>query len=65
MIADDDLDQATRADLAAWTGCIAGALTEDDYRRHLSDAGWSGIEIRYTHPVHTHARAAIIRAVRR
>jgi SAM-dependent methyltransferase len=27
VIADDALDEATKADLAAWTGCIAGALT--------------------------------------
>ena len=26
VIADPDMDEATRADMAAWTGCIAGAL---------------------------------------
>ncbi len=28
VIADTDMDEATRADMAAYTGCIAGALTE-------------------------------------
>ena len=27
VIADPDMDDATRAYMAAWTGCIAGALT--------------------------------------
>ena len=33
VIADEDMDDATRADMAAWTGCIAGALTEASSRR--------------------------------
>ena len=27
VIADPDMDATTRADMEAWTGCIAGALT--------------------------------------
>ena len=27
VIADPDIDEQTRADMAAWTGCVAGALT--------------------------------------
>ena len=33
VIADPDMDEQTKADMAAWTGCIAGALTEDEFRR--------------------------------
>lgn len=62
VIADPDLDDATRADMAAWTGCIAGALNEDEFRSGLAAAGFSDIEIRPTHRVHAHAGAAIIRA---
>src|SRR4051794_10082518 len=29
VIADPDMDEVTRADMVQWTGCIAGALTED------------------------------------
>ena len=46
VIADPDLDDATRADVAAWTGCIAGALTEREFRTALADAGFEDIEIR-------------------
>ena len=62
VIADPDMDRATRADMAAWTGCIAGALTEAEFRGALSSAGFEEIEIQPTHRVHQHASAAIIRA---
>src|SRR5206468_2117625 len=62
VIADAGMDEATRADMAAWTGCIAGALTEDEFRAALSAAGLVDIEIRRTHQVHEHAHAAIVRA---
>ena len=39
VIADPDMDDATRADMAAWTGCIAGALTEDEFRARSTAAG--------------------------
>jgi arsenite methyltransferase len=62
VIADPDMDEATRADMAAYTGCIAGALTEDEFRAALRDAGLTDIEIRPTHRVHEHASSAIVRA---
>ena len=61
VIAGPDLDEAT-GDLAAYTGCLAGALSEQEFRRGLSAAGFIDIEISETHPVHAHAAAAIIRA---
>ena len=36
------MDEATRADMAAFTGCIAGALTEDEFRSGLEAAGFVG-----------------------
>jgi arsenite methyltransferase len=62
VIADTAMDEATRNDLAAYTGCIAGALTRDEYARHLAGAGLTEIEITETHRVHEHAGSAIIRA---
>jgi arsenite methyltransferase len=62
VIADPDMDEATRADMAAWTGCVAGALTEREFRDALASAGLEDIEIRETHRVHEQAAAAIIRA---
>ncbi len=62
VMADPDMNEQTRADMAAWTGCIAGALTETEFRDALQTAGFEDIEIRETHRVHEHAAAAIIRA---
>ena len=62
VIADPDMDAATRADMAAWTGCIAGALTREEFEGSLAAAGLEGIEIRETHRVHEHAASAIVRA---
>ncbi len=62
VIASPDMDEATRADMAAYTGCIAGALTEQEFRDGLAAAGLVDVEIRETHQVHEHATSAIIRA---
>src|SRR4051812_40175200 len=62
VIADPGMDAATRADMAAWTGCVAGALTEDEFRAALADAGLVDVEIRPRHRVHEHAGSAIVRA---
>jgi len=62
VIASPDMDAATRADMAAYTGCIAGALTEQEFRDGLAGAGLVDVEISETHKVHEHATSAIIRA---
>jgi arsenite methyltransferase len=62
VIADPDMDDTTRADMAAWTGCIAGALTEQEFRDALAAAGLSDPTFDATHRVHEHATATIIRA---
>ena len=33
VIADEDMDDATRADMQQWTGCIAGALTRAEFEQ--------------------------------
>jgi arsenite methyltransferase len=64
VIADSDIDEQTKADMQAWTGCIAGALTQTEFASALSAAGLADHEFRETHRVHEHAAAAIIRAHR-
>lgn len=62
VIADEHMDEATRADMAAYTGCVAGALTRREYQAALERAGFVEVEIRETHRMHTRAGSAIIRA---
>jgi arsenite methyltransferase len=62
VVADEDMDEATRADLAQWTGCIAGALTRREFEASLAAAGLEQVEIAETHRVHDKAVSAIIRA---
>jgi SAM-dependent methyltransferase len=62
VIADPDMDEATKADMQQWTGCVAGALTEREFTAALTAAGLTDIEIRPTHRVHAHAASAIVRA---
>jgi SAM-dependent methyltransferase len=64
VIADEGMDEATRADMAAYTGCIAGALTEAEFRAALAGAGLTEVEIRPTHRVHDQATSAIVRATK-
>ena len=64
VIADPDMDDATRADMAQWTGCIGGALTQAEFTAVLTDAGLVDVEIRQTHRVHAAAASAIIRAAK-
>jgi arsenite methyltransferase len=62
IVADPGMDEATRADMAQWTGCIAGALTREEVAAGLAAAGFADIQITETHRVHEHAASAIIRA---
>ena len=43
-----DVPEAIRKSMELWVGCIAGALTETDYRAKLAAAGFGGIEIEVT-----------------
>ena len=58
------MDDATRADMQQWTGCVAGALTRAEYESALAEAGLVDVDIRETHRVHEHAASAIVRARR-
>jgi hypothetical protein len=64
VIADPDMDDATRSDMQAYTGCIAGALTRDEFTEALQAAGLTDIFITETHRVHASATSAIVRATK-
>ncbi len=60
VIADEDMDEATKADMRQFTGCIAGALTRREFEEALAAAGLVEIEIQETHRVHEKAGSAIV-----
>jgi ubiquinone/menaquinone biosynthesis C-methylase UbiE len=64
IVADPGMDEATRRDMAQWTGCVGGALTEQEFRAGLEAAGFERVEIVETHRVHDQAGSAIVRAQR-
>jgi ubiquinone/menaquinone biosynthesis C-methylase UbiE len=43
-----ELPEAVRASVELWTGCVAGALHEDEYRSLLLESGFEAIEIEPT-----------------
>jgi SAM-dependent methyltransferase len=64
ILADDTLTDADRAQRAGRIECLAGALTQADYRSLLIKAGFADVEIRPTHPAGDKLLAAIIRATK-
>ena len=62
VIADPDMDAATHADISAYTGCIAGALTREQFTDALTNAGLVDVELNETHRVHAQAASEITRA---
>ncbi len=43
-----DVPAAIRKSMELWVGCIAGALTESDYRSKLANAGFTDIDVEVT-----------------
>jgi SAM-dependent methyltransferase len=64
VVADPDMDDETRRDMEQWVGCIAGALTQEQFHQELSAAGFHEIEVVETHRVHAHAGSAMVWATR-
>jgi arsenite methyltransferase len=45
IVTKDDLPDKIKQDMALWTGCIAGALTQTEYREKLAAAGFEDVDI--------------------
>jgi len=43
-----EVPPAIRKSMELWVGCIAGALSEDDYRSKLAAAGFTGVDVEVT-----------------
>jgi arsenite methyltransferase len=62
VVAEDRLTEEERAARGSYVGCIAGALSESEYRSGLAGAGLTDVEVRFTHRVADGMHGAIVRA---
>lgn len=62
VVAEDTLTPADRAERGDYVGCIAGALSETEYRDGLIAAGFADVEIIRTHQVADGMHSAIVKA---
>jgi SAM-dependent methyltransferase len=62
IVAEDGLTSEDRAERGSYVGCIAGALSEQEYRSGLEVAGLVDVELRFTHRVADGMHSAIVRA---
>ena len=60
VVVDEEPEEDTRVDVAWWTGCVAGALTRDEYRRILIDMGFADISIDDTHDIAGGLHGAVV-----
>jgi SAM-dependent methyltransferase len=64
VVAEDRLSPAERAERGSHVGCIAGALSRDEYVAGLEAAGFEEISVEFTHEVADGMHGAIVKAVR-
>jgi len=62
VVAEDRLTPADRAERGSHVGCIAGALSESEYRKGLEAVGLRGVEVAFTHAVADGMHGAMVRA---
>ncbi len=62
IVAEDQLTPADRAERGSHVGCIAGALSEREYREGLEAVGLADVEVEFTHRVADGMHGAIVRA---
>jgi arsenite methyltransferase len=62
VVAEDHLGRDERAERGSFVGCIAGALSESEYRSGLESAGLSDVDVQFTHRVADGMHGAIVRA---
>jgi arsenite methyltransferase len=64
VVAEDRLSSAERAERGSYVGCIAGALSVSEYREGLLAAGFTDVEVTFTHEVADGLHGAIVRATK-
>ncbi|NND03318.1 MAG: arsenite methyltransferase [Acidimicrobiia bacterium] len=64
VVFENGLTADERAERGSYTGCIAGALSIEEFRGGLESAGFSDISIEPTHLVADRTHSAIIKAIK-
>jgi arsenite methyltransferase len=64
VVAEDQLTAAERAERGSYVGCIAGALSKQEYLDGLAAVGFTDATVTFTHEVAQGMHGAIIRATR-
>ena len=64
IVAEDRLSPSDRAERGSHVGCIAGALSESEYREGLTAVGLADVEVERTHQVADGMHGAIVRALK-
>lgn len=64
VVAEARLSASDRAERGSYVGCIAGALSTDEYQAGLEAAGFEGVSVEFTHEVADGMHGAIVKAVK-
>ena len=64
VVAEDRLSTEERAERGSYVGCIAGALSKDEYEAGLEAAGFEQVSVEFTHEVADGIHGAIVKAVK-
>jgi len=64
VVAEDRLSVQDRAERGSYVGCVAGALSETEYRSGLEQVGLVDVEVQFTHRVADGMHSAIVRATK-
>jgi SAM-dependent methyltransferase len=64
VVAEDHLTSEQRAERGSYVGCIAGALSKNEYEAGLEAAGFEEVSVEFTHEVADGMHGAIVKAVK-
>ncbi len=64
VVAEDHLTAENRAERGSYVGCIAGALSKNEYEAGLTAVGFTDISVTFTHQVGDGLHSAIIKATK-
>jgi len=64
VVAEDHLSASERAERGSYVGCIAGALSKDEYVAGLGAAGFEHVSVEFTHQVADGMHGALVKGVK-